>query len=126
VRARGRWTTLPGVFASTPAGSPGQNGTARWRAGTRDNPPDDLTAGPAGLQWHFTTPGRENAEIVPVDPPVPLPATASAALGGGRTARAAGAGPGQRALPQRCRNGGAACRGRGDPRDLPVRTQTAV
>jgi len=85
VRARGRWTTLPGVFASTPAGSSGHSGPARWRAGTRDNPPDDLMAGPTGLQWHFTTPGRQNAEIVPVDRPVPLPAIASAALLGGRT-----------------------------------------
>jgi hypothetical protein len=71
VHGRSGWTTV---------GSGVLGAAARWRPGHADNPPDQLTAGPAGLDWKFTGRPHQDALLVSVNRPYPLPAVVSAAM----------------------------------------------
>jgi hypothetical protein len=53
---------------------------ARWRPGHVDNPPDRLTASPAGLAWKFAGRPHQGVLLVSVNRPYPLPAVVSAAM----------------------------------------------
>jgi len=51
----------------------------RWRPGHADNPPDRLAAVAAGLDWQFTGRPHQDALLVSVNRPYPLPAVVSRA-----------------------------------------------
>jgi putative ABC transport system permease protein len=53
---------------------------AGWRPGHSDSPPDRIQAAGAGLDWQFSSGPRQDALLVPVDRPYPLPAVVSAAM----------------------------------------------
>jgi putative ABC transport system permease protein len=65
------WVSLgPGVLASV----------ARWRPGRADHPPDQLTAGTAGLDWQFAGRARQDPLLVSVNRPYPVPAVVSRSM----------------------------------------------
>ncbi len=85
VHSRGRWQAVgPRALAST----------AAWKeARTTGHLPDVISAGPAGLQWHFSTvPGNEDPALQSADTPAVLPALIPATLTAGRTGIFAGVG----------------------------------
>ena len=72
VHGRGGWTRVgPGGVLSD---------TARWRPGHSDNPPDRLRAVAAGLEWQFKARVQQDAILVSVNRPYPLPAVVSSAM----------------------------------------------
>ena len=71
VHGRSGWTTVgSGVLAAA----------ARWQPGHADSPPDQLTASPAGLAWKFASRPHQDALLLSVNRPYPLPAVVSSAL----------------------------------------------
>jgi hypothetical protein len=64
------WTAVPGVLSSA----------ARWRPGHADSPPQRIQATAAGLSWRFSSRKAQDAVLVSVNRPYPLPAVVSSAL----------------------------------------------
>jgi hypothetical protein len=67
---RGGWVGAGGVLSDA----------ARWRPGHSDVPPDRLHAGAAGLHWQFKARAQQDAILVSVNRPYPLPAVVSSAM----------------------------------------------
>ena len=63
-----------------PADAGGLSDPARWRPGHSDSPPDRLQAVAAGLNWQFQGRVRQDAILVSVNRPYPLPAVVSGAM----------------------------------------------
>jgi putative ABC transport system permease protein len=63
-----------------PAGTGLLSSAARWRPGRSDNPPDRIQAASAGLDWQFSSRSRQDATLLAVDRPYPLPAVISSAM----------------------------------------------
>ena len=63
-----------------PAGAGLLSNAARWRPGQADSPPDRIRAAPAGLDWRFSSRARQDATLLAVDRPYPLPAVISSAM----------------------------------------------
>ncbi len=53
---------------------------ARWRPGHSDNPPDRVSPAAGGLGWQFKTRPRQDAILLAVNRPYPLPAVVSGAM----------------------------------------------
>jgi hypothetical protein len=71
IHGRSGWTTVgSGVLAAA----------TRWQPAHADSPPDQLTASPAGLVWKFASRPHQDAVLLSVNRPYPLPAVVSAAL----------------------------------------------
>ena len=71
IHGRSGWTTVgSGVLAAA----------TRWQPAHADSPPDQLTASPAGLAWKFASRPHQDAVLLSVNRPYPLPAVVSAAL----------------------------------------------
>lgn len=79
---RGGWVGAGGVLSDA----------ARWRPGHSDVPPDRLHAVAAGLRWQFKARAQQDAILVSVNRPYPLPAVVSSAMlsAGQRLATGAG------------------------------------
>jgi putative ABC transport system permease protein len=63
-----------------PADAGGLSDPARWRPGHSDSPPDRLHAVAAGLNWQFQGRVLQDAILVSVNRPYPLPAVVSGAM----------------------------------------------
>jgi putative ABC transport system permease protein len=63
-----------------PADAGGLSDPARWRPGHSDSPPDRLQAVAAGLNWQFQGRVLQDAILVSVNRPYPLPAVVSGAM----------------------------------------------
>ncbi len=63
-----------------PAGTGVLGSGARWRPGHADHPPDRIQAASAGLDWQFSSLPHQDAVLVSVNRPYPLPAVISSAM----------------------------------------------
>jgi hypothetical protein len=68
------------------------SGAGRWRPGHSDDPPDQLRAVAGGLSWQFKARPHQDAILVPVDRPYPLPAVVSGSMLSPQQAVASGVG----------------------------------
>ncbi len=63
-----------------PAGAGLLSAAGRWRPGHSDDPPDRLAATATGLSWQFSSRPNQDALLLSVNRPYPLPAVVSAAM----------------------------------------------
>lgn len=69
----------PGGWAKAGTG-PALSDAARWRPSHADSPPDQLHATAAGLSWRFVARPNQDAVLLSVNRPYPLPAVVSSAM----------------------------------------------
>ena len=63
-----------------PAGTGVLSSGARWRPGHADDPPDRIQAASGGVDWRFSSRPHQDAVLVSVNRPYPLPAVISSAM----------------------------------------------
>ncbi len=81
--------TLQGVEVRDASGwrhvDAGLSDEARWHASASGNQEATVAAGPSGLRWTFSLPGVNDATVLYVDRPMPLPAIAASSVTGHKT-----------------------------------------